>query len=59
MQVLLLQQHTISTLLHKMAAGWQTLASEKDEVVLPGKLNNCYGATNPAVLAPECWLGVG
>lgn len=36
-----------------MAAGWQAAASEKDEVVLPGKLNNWYGATNPAALAPK------
>lgn len=43
-----------------MAAGWQAAASKKDEVVLPGKLNNWYGAANPAVLAPKmlAWGGV-
>jgi len=36
-----------------MAAGWQTVASEKDDVILPGKLNSCHGVTHPAVLAPK------
>lgn len=36
-----------------MAAGWQAAASQKDEVVLPGKLNNWCGATNPVALAPK------
>lgn len=36
-----------------MAAGWQAAAPEKDEAVLPGKLNNWYGAANPAALAPK------
>lgn len=52
-QGLILLQHTISAPLHKMAAGWQAAASEKDEVVLPGKLNKGYGATNPAALVPK------
>lgn len=43
-----------------MAAGWQAAASQKDEVVLSGKLNNWNGAANPAALAPEmlAWVGV-